>query len=564
VTIGGGVTVTRSVADPAGRDAADRWTSATVQQSGRAAKAVGRSFDAAGRLTAQSGIGLTAAGSYGYDPVSGRKTGQSLPLALGGAINDSYAYYAGGRLAAATTNGSTARTTFDEVGNLVGEEIADVSSTVYGYDAANRLTSTATTAAVDGAAPEITYYGWDAANAWRTCQGPDPDPTQANSPVDFSYNAQGRMASYANADAATTASYAYDASGRRTKSVVTVGGTQTTTSYDYDGLTLLSLSATQGATTWRIDYLYDEEGALYGGVYRSPAASASPTHFTAVTDDHGDVLELCDADGAAFAAYRYDAWGLPQGEGNCATGIWTQGTSLITSTLAGQIAARQVLRYASYAYDAESGLYYCSARYYDPATRQWTSGDPVKADGEESAWQYCAGEPVNHADPSGLKPKYRRWGYLEFRLIHSDKGNGPLKKNSPYYVWNHYYGRLTAVTVTHKPTGGTPLRKRRHFPAVSGNNKPQSDDVIDTGPIPGKGSLAGNKGRYPFGFEAGGAYVGFTWNYDTPYSPGDGNSILGTPATTKHDGISGFTEEWVVVRTPKPLRAASDSATAAS
>ncbi|HQF52651.1 MAG TPA: hypothetical protein PLE63_06930, partial [Thermoleophilia bacterium] len=344
MTIGGGVTVTRSVADPAGRDAADRWTSATVQQSGRAAKAVGRSFDAAGRLTAQSGIGLTAAGSYGYDPVSGRKTGQSLPLALGGAINDSYAYYAGGRLAAATTNGSTARTTFDEVGNLVGEEIADVSSTVYGYDAANRLTSTATTAAVDGAAPEITYYGWDAANAWRTCQGPDPDPTQANSPIDFSY----------------------DASGRRTKSVVTVGGTQTTTSYDYDGLTLLSLSATQGATTWRIDYLYDEEGALYGGVYRSPAASASPTYFTAVTDAHGDVLELCDADGAAFAAYRYDAWGLPQGEGNCATGIWTQGTSLITSTLAGQIAARQVLRYASYAYDAESGLYYCSARYYDP------------------------------------------------------------------------------------------------------------------------------------------------------------------------------------------------------
>ena len=380
MTIGGGVTVTRSVADPAGRDAADRWTSATVQQSGRAAKAVGRSFDAAGRLTAQSGIGLTAAGSYGYDPVSGRKTGQNLPLALGGAINDSYAYYAGGRLAAATTNGSTARTTFDEVGNLVGEEIADVSSTVYGYDAANRLTSTATTAAVDGAAPEITYYGWDAANAWRTCQGPDPDPTQANSPIDFSY----------------------DASGRRTKSVVTVGGTQTTTSYDYDGLTLLSLSATQGATTWRIDYLYDEEGALYGGVYRSPAASASPTHFTAVTDDHGDVLELCDADGAAFAAYRYDAWGLPQGEGNCATGIWTQGTSLITSTLAGQIAARQVLRYASYAYDAESGLYYCSARYYDPATRQWTSGDPAKADGEESAYQYCGGEPVGFVDATGF------------------------------------------------------------------------------------------------------------------------------------------------------------------
>jgi len=38
-------------------------------------------------------------------------------------------------------------------------------------------------------------------------------------------------------------------------------------------------------------------------------------------------------------AYHYDAWGLPQGTGSYATGIWTQSTSLITSTLAGQIAS---------------------------------------------------------------------------------------------------------------------------------------------------------------------------------------------------------------------------------
>ena len=69
--------------------------------------------------------------------------------------------------------------------------------------------------------------------------------------------------------------------------------------------------------------------------------------------------------------------------------------------MAAQIASRQVLRYASYAWDAESALYYCSARYYDPATRQWTTGDPAKADGEESAYQYCAGEPVEQVDETG-------------------------------------------------------------------------------------------------------------------------------------------------------------------
>ena len=61
-----------------------------------------------------------------------------------------------------------------------------------------------------------------------------------------------------------------------------------------------------------------------------------------------------------------------------------------------------MLRYASYVWDAESALYYCSARYYDPATRQWTTGDPAKADGEESPYQYCGGEPVGEVDPTGL------------------------------------------------------------------------------------------------------------------------------------------------------------------
>jgi RHS repeat-associated protein len=409
-TIATGVTVTLATSDTStGRDVADRWKQRTITQSGRAAKTQNRAFDAAGRLTSQSGLGLTAAGSYSYDANSGSKTAASLPLALGGAIADTFSYYAGGRLAAATTNALDESFSFDEAGNLLTDAVTDVGTTSFAYDAANRLTSSAYQPDLEGAAAATTYYGWDAANAWRSCQGPNASPTQANEPIDFNYNAQGRMSSYANSDTSTSAGYTYDASGQRTKSVVTVGATTTTTTFAYDGLTLLKLSATQGSTTWRIDYLTDEEGAPYGGVYRSPSSSTSPTYFTAVTNDHGDVLELCDADGSAFAAYRYDAWGSPQGAGSYATGVWTQSTSLVTSTLAGQIASRQVLRYAGYAGDAESGLYYCSARYYDPATRQWTTGDPAKADGEESAYQYCGGEPTGSTDPSGSRRIHLVW-----------------------------------------------------------------------------------------------------------------------------------------------------------
>jgi RHS repeat-associated protein len=63
-----------------------------------------------------------------------------------------------------------------------------------------------------------------------------------------------------------------------------------------------------------------------------------------------------------------------------------------------------VIRYAGYVYDAATGLYYVGARYYDPETRQFTSRDPARADGAESAYQYASGNPVLSRDPSGEKP----------------------------------------------------------------------------------------------------------------------------------------------------------------
>ena len=121
-----------------------------------------------------------------------------------------------------------------------------------------------------------------------------------------------------------------------------------------------------------------------------------------ITDDCGDAIELLDCAGTPFAAYHYELWGLQSEPSNDFAGIETQGTSLVNSTLANAIVAQQRLSYAGYVYDPESNLYYCSARYYDPATRQWTTADAAKADGEESAYQYCGGDPVSEVDPTGL------------------------------------------------------------------------------------------------------------------------------------------------------------------
>lgn len=158
-----------------------------------------------------------------------------------------------------------------------------------------------------------------------------------------------------------------------------------------------------------------KEGVPYAGVYRAPTSSTTPIVFGMVTTDRGDVVALLDTDGDPFAAYRYDPWGKP-------TTTVTQATTLIGSSLAAEIAARQVLRYAGYVYDADigtsaCGTYYLSARQYDPMTRQFLSRDPLKADGEESSYQYCGGEPASSVDPSGCHSVTYTWRITNIRFV---------------------------------------------------------------------------------------------------------------------------------------------------
>ena len=141
-----------------------------------------------------------------------------------------------------------------------------------------------------------------------------------------------------------------------------------------------------------VTYLYDGESRPYAGVYAS--GEATPVAFGIATTDRGDVRELTDISGTPFAFYAYDAYGMPLAAESTAT-------ASVDAMLAATIAGANVLRYAGYCFDEHSGLYYLSQRYYDPATCQFITKDPAKADGEESAYQYCGGDPVGSVDPSG-------------------------------------------------------------------------------------------------------------------------------------------------------------------
>jgi RHS repeat-associated protein len=92
------------------------------------------------------------------------------------------------------------------------------------------------------------------------------------------------------------------------------------------------------------------------------------------------VIALTDSSGALVAGYAYTPYGA---------------LSSRTGTV------NTELQYTGQYTDAESGLLYLRARYYDPATAQFLTVDPAVRT-TLSPYGYVGGDPLNNGDPSGL------------------------------------------------------------------------------------------------------------------------------------------------------------------
>lgn len=94
----------------------------------------------------------------------------------------------------------------------------------------------------------------------------------------------------------------------------------------------------------------------------------------------GDVFGLSDASGNMVNKYSYDVWGKLLNE---------------------EETVPNAIRFKHEYYDTESGYYYLRGRYYDPATRRFTTPDPAE-DGI-NWYAYCGNNPIDYVDPSGYK-----------------------------------------------------------------------------------------------------------------------------------------------------------------
>ena len=96
-------------------------------------------------------------------------------------------------------------------------------------------------------------------------------------------------------------------------------------------------------------------------------------------DGHGSVVNISNESGKSIKSYDYDAFGVELNKDANDTNLF---------------------RYCGEQYDNETDSIYLRARYYSPSLGRFTTEDPAK-DGD-NWYSYCAGNPVNSWNPSGL------------------------------------------------------------------------------------------------------------------------------------------------------------------
>ncbi len=294
------------------------------------------------------------------------------------------------------SNASGVTYAYDALNQLIRENNPDTSKTyVYSYDTAGNILSAKTYAYTTGAlgtplSEEV--YAYTDAN-WG-------DKLTSYNGVSFTYDAQGNPLTYYNGEnytftwqngrqlasaskGTTNVAYKYNSDGIRYEK--TVNGV--VHKYYLNGSTITAETIVDNGNVTYIEYFYDTLGAH--------SFSLNGTMYFYIKNLQGDVMHIATADNTIVASYTYDAWGNIES---------------VTGTLADTVGSINPLRYRGYYYDAETGLYYVSSRYYDPEIGRWISPEPNVDYGEfdEGAgllgyniYAYCANNPVMFKDETG-------------------------------------------------------------------------------------------------------------------------------------------------------------------
>jgi len=169
-----------------------------------------------------------------------------------------------------------------------------------------------------------------------------------------------------------------------------------TTYYHYDGNNVIAETDENNNVTARYAYLGGDYKPYSMTKYNEIPDYSTLTYYFQY-NARGDVTSFTDQWGTVVARYTYDPWGNPL--------TITDGSGNDVSNNPAHRANTNPIRYAGYRYDAESGLYYLLARYYDPSTYRFLTKDPDGGDKDspltQNLYAYAGDNPVMNVDPDG-------------------------------------------------------------------------------------------------------------------------------------------------------------------
>jgi len=191
--------------------------------------------------------------------------------------------------------------------------------------------------------------------------------------TDYTYDAENRLTKVEEfaAGASTpfaTATYRYDGLGRRTEKV----GNGLTRRYVYDGEDILL--EYDGTNVLQARYTHGP------GIDEPIGMSRGGVNYFYHQDGLGTVTDLTDSTGATAQSYAYDAYG-----------------NIIQQTGSGE----NPYTYTGRELDAETGLYYFRARYYDPRSGRFLQKDPIGFRGGINFYAFVGDNPIRFKDPFG-------------------------------------------------------------------------------------------------------------------------------------------------------------------
>jgi RHS repeat-associated protein len=362
-------------------DNADRKLSGTTPNGG-----VVYTYTAAGELASMTAANRMPV-TYGYDS-AGR-----LGAITQGAEVFTYSYDAQSRVnRLVRPNGISTSYSFDVADRLErltrldsgNQALEDYQYTFNANDEIQSITSLAslpilpadrTNAAADGAnrisqqgSTSFTFDGMGQSAARTDTQG----TTQ------YAWDARGRL-TQVTAPNGQPVAYGYDALGRRASR--TIGGV--TTKFLYDNMDVVLDRENTGA---EVDYL---NSPSLDDKLRQTSPATGSLYF--LQDHVGSTAAMTGANGSVVEREQYEPFGATAG-------------SVVTR-----------YGFTGRERDAEAGLMYYRARWYDPQQARFISEDPAGFQGCLNKYAYANNNPVSGTDPTGLYDVDVHW-YLTYYL----------------------------------------------------------------------------------------------------------------------------------------------------